>query len=164
MDEHGQTTGAVGGAVMALHASEKAMIEQLRDHGLRATGQRLAVLRCLRENPTHPSAEEIYARLRPKHPTLSLSTVYKTLQTLAEVGVLDTIDAGDARQRFDGNPAPHHHAVCSRCRRVRDVPMEKSELPPPVDQLVPGFDVEQVKVYFSGVCEECERDESDSKM
>jgi len=102
-------------------ASKQELINQLRGCGLRATGQRLAVLTALRADRSHPSAEDIHAKLSAVHPTLSLSTVYKTLGVLAEAGILYTIDAGTGKQRFEGQLKPHHHAVCRRCGRVIDV-------------------------------------------
>jgi len=135
--------------------AEKDIIEQLRRCGLRATGQRLAILRALREDTSHPSAEEIFRRLSGSFPTLSLSTVYKTLQTLAAMGVLTTIDNGTGKQRFEGQPDPHHHAVCNYCGRVIDIDFSLFPIPTPRDKMIPGFTVQSVKVYFNGVCRDC---------
>jgi len=135
--------------------TETQLIDQLRQCGLRATGQRLAILRALRQDRTHPSAEEVYDCLKRSYPTLSLSTVCKTLQTLAEMDVLQTIDTGTGRQRFEGNPEAHHHAVCTRCGRVLDVAFSKFPVELPDGRIDPSFDVLGLKVYFTGRCHKC---------
>lgn len=131
---------------------EETLIEQLRGCGLRVTGQRLAILRVLRTDRDHPSAEDVYNRLKPSFPTLSLSTVYKTLQKLAQIGVIQTIDVGAGRQRFDGQDVRHHHAVCICCGKVFDVDFKAFPVDQPAKDIVPGFTVREVKVYFSGLC------------
>ena len=131
------------------------LIDQLRRCGLRATSQRLTILKALRADRTHPSAEELFERLRPHHATLSLSTVYKTLQTLAQKGVLQTIDSGPGRQRFEGSPAPHHHAVCTYCGRVFDVEFSRFPIEPPKRSVHPDIYVQGLKVCFTGLCRFC---------
>jgi Fur family peroxide stress response transcriptional regulator len=134
---------------------EQELIDRFRRCGLRATGQRLAILRMLRTDRSHPSAEQIYLRMKSQHPTLSLSTVYKTLQTLAQMNVLQTIDSGTGKQRFDGQPIAHHHAVCNFCGQISDVAFEKFPYDLPSEDIVPEFFVHKVKVYFSGRCWAC---------
>jgi len=134
---------------------DKKLIKQLRDRGLRATAQRLAIIDALREDKTHPSAEQLYEKLKSQHPTISLSTVYKTLQVLVEFGILQTIDTGCGRQRFDGDASPHHHAVCRRCHRVFDIPAEACPIPLANRDLLPNFHIESAQLYFSGLCQKC---------
>ena len=136
-------------------STERQLIDELRRCGLRATGQRLAILRAIRENRLHPSAEELMDQLKESQPTLSLSTVYKNLQTLAEAGVLQTVDTGTGKQRFEGRPEPHHHAVCTRCQRVYDVDFAKFPVQVPQLDLDPHFKIQAVKVCFSGKCHHC---------
>jgi Fe2+ or Zn2+ uptake regulation protein len=137
--------------------TDAALIDELRQHGLRATGQRLAILRALREDRTHPSAEELFDKLKSRYATLSLSTVYKSLQTLAERGVVQTIDGGTGRQRFEGQPKPHHHAVCVVCGRVIDIPYDAYPIGPHPRHVHAEFVVHNVKVYFTGRCQTCVR-------
>lgn len=94
--------------------------------------------------------------MKPTHPTLSLSTVYKTLQTLAQRRVVQTIECGTGKQRFDGQPGPHHHAVCCHCGRIVDVEFQKLPVSLPKGRFVPDFTIESVKVYFAGICEKCQ--------
>lgn len=135
--------------------NEFTLIDQLRKCRLRATGQRLAVMQSLVESQSHLSAEDIYLRLKETHPTLSLSTVYKTLQVMAEMGAVVTIETGTGSLKFDGNPSPHHHAVCNKCGKVHDVDFSKYPIDTTVRDVLPGFNVQSIKVYFNGTCAEC---------
>src|SRR5262245_46861810 len=95
--------------------------EALKRRGLRVTPQRLGILRALRELANHPSAEEVFRSVRSDFPSLSLTTVYRTLETLAEHGEIELVHVGGARARFDHRTDPHHHAACTRCGRLEDV-------------------------------------------
>jgi len=145
---------------MQQKTEEDALIGQLRKCRLRATGQRLAIMRTLMESRSHLSAEEVYQQLKPSHPTLSLSTVYKTLQVMAEMGVIVTIETGMGSQRFDGQTTPHHHAICGKCGRIYDVDFEKCPVEMDSADVVPGFNVQSIKVYFVGTCDCCETEQS----
>lgn len=140
---------------MQAHGQERKLIEQLRKGGLRATNQRLAIMQLLRESRSHPSAEDIFRRLKRSHPTLSLSTVYKTLQVMADMGALLTIECGTGSQRFDGQTHPHHHAVCGKCGKIHDVEFDKYPIEPASKETLPGFTVHGIKVIFRGLCHGC---------
>lgn len=92
-----------------------------RTAGLAVTPQRLAIFRHLAATDRHPSAEELHAAVRREMPTLSLATVYKTLNTLAGIGALRPVSRLGARGRWDANLRPHHHLVCTVCDAVVDV-------------------------------------------
>jgi Fur family transcriptional regulator, peroxide stress response regulator len=142
---------------MPISGQEHKLIEQLRKCRLRATGQRLAIMHVLMESRSHPSAEDIYHRLKKSHPTLSLSTVYKTLQVMANMGALVTIETGTSCQRFDGQMHPHHHAVCDKCGKVHDVDFDRHPIELNTKHILPGFNVQGVKVVFTGLCHNCDR-------
>ncbi len=131
-----------------------AYTEQLRRAGLRASAQRIAVLKLLEGSTAHPSAEEIYRTLLPAFPSLSLTTVYNTVHTLVESGLLRTVEIDAANLRFDSAAhAPHGHFRCRRCGRIFDV-----ALPQGADvsgAVPPGFNVDTLDVYFKGVCSDC---------
>ena len=96
-------------------------VARCRTTGLVLTPQRLAVFRHLAAAPGHPSAEELYAAVRRELPTLSLATVYKTLERLASVGVVRRVSRAGARSRWDAGLESHHHLVCIECGDVSDV-------------------------------------------
>src|SRR5207245_10614711 len=99
----------------------QAFVAQCRAAGLAVTPQRLAIFRHLAATENHPSAEELHATVRRELPTLSLATVYKTLDTLATVGAVRPVSRLGARGRWDANGTSHHCAVCTVCGGVIDV-------------------------------------------
>jgi Fur family peroxide stress response transcriptional regulator len=90
----------------------------LRDAGLRATPQRLAIVREVLER-NHPTAAEVFDAVRVQFPTTGLATVYATLNTMREHGLLSVLPVADAL-RFDANVAPHANLICNRCGRIVD--------------------------------------------
>src|SRR5437762_2726968 len=97
-------------------------VARCRAAGLALTPQRLAVFRHLADvSPGHPSADELHAAVRRELPTLSLATVYKTLDTLARIGAVRQVSRTGARSRWDAGLESHHHLVCIECGRVSDV-------------------------------------------
>lgn len=127
---------------------------QLKHHRRRLTPQRALICRLLEGNELHPSAEALHRRGLVEMPTLSLRTVYAILHELAAIGAVQALDLGTGSTRYDPNPRPHHHAVCARCGRVRDVLMDAPEVALPRDQQQ-GFRVRSVDLIFRGVCQEC---------
>src|SRR5262245_55173095 len=121
------------------------MHARLRASGLKLTPQRMAIVRELCADPTHPTAQELYERLRPALPTMSFATVYNTLDALASAGLCAALSLAPGPARFDPNMGDHHHAVCDRCGQVRDVPHvagRHDDDPLDVDQAIaPGFAV-----------------------
>ena len=138
-------------------ASAAAMLARLRESGLKLTPQRMAIVRELCADPTHPTAQELYERLRPALPTMSFATVYNTLDALAAAGLCGALSLSPGASRFDPNMFPHHHAVCDRCGMVRDVPRHDGEgaLAGPAAPQAPGFEVRAVEWIYRGVCAEC---------
>ena len=96
------------------------LAEKLRSHRLKVTPQRLAILTVLTQTTKHPDAENIYQTLRETHPSISLATVYKTLDTLKNAGLILELNAGEDSFRYDANTQPHVHLVCAKCRQVFD--------------------------------------------
>ena len=92
--------------------------EQFKAKGVPLTHQRLAVYEELSGRHDHPSAESLYASLKKAYPSLSLATVYKTLQTLHEMGMVSRVDSPTAQARYDAIVETHHHAVCTSCGRI----------------------------------------------
>src|SRR5271156_1698830 len=95
--------------------------ERCRKGGLAVTPQRLAIIRVLLASDEHPRADVIYDQVRNQHPPISLATVHRTLETLCEIGEARKVTMLHDSARYDGNLAPHHHVVCVKCRRVRDI-------------------------------------------
>jgi Fe2+ or Zn2+ uptake regulation protein len=131
------------------------LTELFRAQGLRVTPQRQAIFRLLAGNDRHPTVESLYASVRDDMPTISLKTVYQTVNDLAAMGEVELLDLGTGSSRVDPNvEQPHQHLICTRCGRVRDVLL--SERPPVVPpRFRDRFTVESVEVNFRGVCDDC---------
>ena len=141
------------------------MIAALRASGLKLTPQRMAVVRELAADPTHPTAQELFERLRPALPTMSFATVYNTLDALAGAGLCAALALAPGAARFDPNMRAHHHAVCDRCGAVRDVACEDDvgealAVPPSATEGAAhdGFEVRAVELIYRGLCAVCARD------
>lgn len=132
-----------------------------RDRKVPLTHQRLAVYEELAGRHDHPSAETLYASLKAQYPSLSLATVYKTLQTLHKMGMVARVDSPAAQARYDAIVAVHHHAVCASCGGIEDVfDARLDALPSPP---TPGFRVAGHSVHFHGLCAACAKAAPDRK-
>lgn len=130
--------------------------EVLRNNGYKVTPQRLAVYEAIDHNMTHPNAEAIYKKLQPKYPSMSLATVYKTMEIFAKIGVVQVLQCEEDAHRYDYNTSPHAHIRCVRCNRVMDVNVDQKTLAAnAADQT--GFKVDSVNVSFTGLCKDCQK-------
>ncbi len=130
------------------------LTELFRTRGLKVTPQRQAIFRILHGAETHPTAESVYAAVTSEMPTVSLRTVYQTLNDLAEMGELAQLDLGTGSSRFDPNLDEHHHLVCNGCGRIVDVDADTSGLRVAARQRH-GFDIDTTEVVFRGMCPDC---------
>ena len=104
-------------------------------------------------NTSHPSASDVYNALHEQFPSMSLATVYNTMETLKQQGnVIElSIDAG--KKRFDPNPEPHHHLICVKCRAIVDIFIDfQLELN---EKETKGFEIIGNHVDFYGICSTC---------
>ncbi|MHB0913547.1 MAG: Fur family transcriptional regulator [Armatimonadota bacterium] len=117
------------------------------------TRQRRVVLEELRKSKAHPTADEVYARVRRRLLKISLGTVYRNLEVLSGLGAIQTLDLGGARH-YDGNPEAHCHVRCSGCGRVADLPES------PIVPLAGGggYDITGYRLTFTGYCPSCKNE------
>jgi Fur family peroxide stress response transcriptional regulator len=101
--------------------SDALIIETLRKNGYKATTQRIAICRFALHSRDHPTAQRIYSEVRKVHPTVSLATVYKTLQILTEHGLIQELDFPQSQARFDSYVRPHINLVCLQCGNIQDL-------------------------------------------
>jgi Fe2+ or Zn2+ uptake regulation protein len=132
------------------------LAERLREAGLRVTGPRLAILGILERDATHPSAVRLFEYLRKTHPSLSLSTVYKTLEAFMVTGLCRRVGGDGSRLRVDGMTERHAHAACERCGEIFDVDCELHRLPPAPRELPGGHSVTGVRLEYDVVCARCQ--------
>jgi Fur family peroxide stress response transcriptional regulator len=133
--------------------SDDALAARCRAAGLRATSQRLAVWRALMSTTTHPSPEGVFRAVREQMPSVSLATIYKTLDSLEAAGLIEQVSQLSETKRYDGNLAPHHHLVCRVCKAVID--HDDPALDVTLPNALPGFLAEAVRVEVVGVCATC---------
>ena len=100
--------------------SDVSIIETLRKKGYKATTQRIAICRFVLHSREHPSAQRIYDEVKKVHPTVSLATVYKTLQILRKQGLIQELDLSESKARFDSYVEPHVNLVCLQCGKIQD--------------------------------------------
>lgn len=131
------------------------MLAELTAGGLKLTPQRVAIVRELAGDTSHPTAQELYERLLPGMPTMSFATVYNTLDALAARGLCTARALSPGPTRFDPNVAPHHHAVCDRCGSVVDVAASEGAQRSGSPASIGGFAVRAVETIFRGVCAAC---------
>lgn len=135
--------------------------KELQAKGYKLTPQREATLKVLIEREEdHLSAEEVFFLVKEKAPEIGLATVYRTLELLCELKVVDKINFGDGVSRYDlrkeGVDHFHHHLVCMECGSVEEI---IEDLLGDVEKIVEtdwGFQVEDHRLTFHGVCKQCQ--------
>jgi Fur family peroxide stress response transcriptional regulator len=137
------------------NAFQSRFVSDCRARGVRVTAQRLAVFEALSRDDTHPSADSLYEELRETMPSLSLSTVYRILESLEKEGLIRRVSAADGIARYEGNLAPHQHLICRRCGRVTDhVDKSLSQLRL-AGTIIDGFMAEALDIRIVGTCSKC---------
>ena len=128
------------------------IIDRLKKKGVVLTPQRLAVAKFLDGNFTYPSVDEIYTKLKKIYPTISLATIYNSLEALKAAGEIQELTIRRDKVCFDPDPRPHHHFYCNNCERVLDINICCSTLE---KGYVFGNKIEEVQAYFYGTCKDC---------
>ncbi|UCD91394.1 MAG: transcriptional repressor [Desulfobacterales bacterium] len=119
------------------------------------TQQRKTILDVLKKTKTHPSADEIYEIVKQKLPRISLGTVYRNLEVLSELGMIQVLELSGSLKRFDWDPNKHYHIRCIRCDRVENAPIA------PMRQLENDlyestvFEIVGHNLEFTGLCPRC---------
>ncbi len=141
------------------------LLDALKTAGYRLTPQRKAICRLLVEGNNHPSAQMIYEQLRPEYETLSLATVYNTLEALIRLGVVNLLgEIGDSdAARYDANIRPHINLACINCHQIIDIPSQTvHELVREVEENS-GFKLVGARVLYYGLCPQCQTSQTPSK-
>lgn len=123
---------------------------------VRYSKKREAILAAIQGTSCHPSAEWIYQRLKPRHPDLSLGTVYRNLSFFLEHGLVQSVGVVQGQERFDGVLTPHGHFICNCCGSVLDLP--EISLDRNLGQAVSrqyGLTVQRHELTFYGLCSSC---------
>jgi Fur family peroxide stress response transcriptional regulator len=126
-----------------------------RRRGLRLTPQRLEIFRALADAVDHPTAEQLHQRLNRKMPTLSLDTVYRTLGTLVQQGLVNKVETVESQARYEVQAGHHHHVICHKCREIIDFEwplIDNFELPEKVQS---WGEINRKSVTIYGICRKC---------
>jgi Fur family peroxide stress response transcriptional regulator len=132
------------------------VIKRFRQTGLKITPQRLSIFKLLQDNDSHPSAEGIYSEILKIHPSISFTTVYKTLQTLRDLGEIQELTINPERAHYDPCTREHVHTFCRSCKKIEDV-MDSPENPLLLE-LPNGsedFEVHNIQIHAVGLCRAC---------
>jgi len=131
----------------------------LRIPGLRVTNQRALILEVIRKGQGHLDADEIYRRAREKKPRLSLSTVYRTLQTLKKLGLVEELHFDDEHHHYEVKPpTEHHHLVCLGCGRVIEFKYPLTRLMKRDIAKARDFEITGSEVKITGYCSQCRQE------
>jgi Fur family ferric uptake transcriptional regulator/Fur family peroxide stress response transcriptional regulator len=131
-------------------------VKTLKDHSIKITSQRLEILKYLDEHHTHPNVEEIYSELKKKHPSLSRTTVYNSLEILKNNKIIQSLTISGSELRYDIEESLHHHFLCKKCGAILDISITCPNMDRTLDG---GHRVEEVQGYFKGICKNCQRTE-----
>ena len=127
--------------------------------GLKSTRQRDIILECFLSSERHMSIEELYLKLRTRHPGIGYATVYRTLKLFAEAGIANEIQFGDGQTRYEHvNEGEHHdHLVCTRCGAITEFENESIEKLQAEVADSQGFLIETHKMELYGLCAKCRK-------
>jgi Fur family peroxide stress response transcriptional regulator len=129
--------------------------DKCKENGLSMTPQRLAIYKALIESTDHPSAESIFNQIRTSFPDVALDTIYRTLSTFSEIGIIHLVEGYGEVKRYDPNTEPHHHFRCTRCNKIVDLHADsfgRLKIPPKIEK---KYNVSGIKVVLEGACDRC---------
>ena len=132
------------------------VIARLKQHGHRMTPQRMAVLKILFTNRKHLSAEQIYDCVKEDYPMTSLATIYKTLTVLKEIGEVSEHRFSDDTNRYEGNPRPHPHLICVKCKKILEIDVDVLRALPMEKVRETGYKIMSHRFDLFGLCPQCQ--------
>jgi Fur family peroxide stress response transcriptional regulator len=135
----------------------RAFEDRCREAGFQLTVQRRVILEAMLLRDDHPTAEQIYDTIQAWVPEISRGTVYRTLESLVQLGAIRRAHHLGPAARFDSNVDQHHHLVCVRCNRVIDFEDARLDNLPLPDRRRTGFRIKDYSIHFTGLCADCEK-------
>ncbi len=137
--------------------------ETMSRGGFRFTRQRKEIYDALRGVDSHPTAVDVFMRVKDRVPSISLATVYSCLETLTRVGLVRQVNLERAPSRFCLNKKEHGHFFCTSCNTVLDVPLANHAHPEKTWQLPAGCVVSHHELNLRGLCPACAKTQHKSK-
>jgi len=140
---------------MMIQEKVNKFIGRSKELGIKVTPQRIAIYKELASTDQHPSTETIYKKIKDYYPNISLTTVYRTLETFEKLGLISVVNVLYNAARYDANLDPHHHIVCTECKKVEDVYDESLNNLDISNKTLGDYQVEGYSLLLSGVCTSC---------
>lgn len=125
------------------------------EKGLKVTPQRVIIYEELSKATDHPSAEAIYKRVKKILPNISFDTVYRTLLSFTDLGIINLVEGYGEKKRFEPNTYNHHHCRCVKCHKIIDFCNEAYNSIQVPDELSKQFQVLNKRVILEGICAKC---------
>jgi len=133
----------------------EAIRQQFDSNGVKFTPQRYSVMAFLMENPSHPTAADIFEAVNRLDPRSSRATVYRNLRDLVDAGLVREVAVEGRSARFDLIGVPHHHFICDRCGEVENIPW--FDVPRPPSSAVGKRRIRECELILRGLCANCTR-------
>jgi len=136
--------------------SSRGIVDKLKNLGYRLTPQRLMIASAIENSHDHISAEEIYSQVVAKYPNVNISTIYRTMELLEQLGLVTETDLGGGRVRYHpADKGHHHHLICQECGAVID--LDEATLSPLRDALLRQYDftADLRHLGIFGRCKKC---------
>jgi Fur family peroxide stress response transcriptional regulator len=131
------------------------LIAALKERNFRLTPQRVELVRLIATSEGHPSAAQLFTKIKTQFPTMSHATVYKTLALLKEMNQVLEIDLRDD-SHYDGNrPGPHAHLICMKCNKIVDGEMDLDTSTIKKLEETSGYQIVRPQIVFYGLCPDC---------
>ena len=131
------------------------LYKKCKEHGLRMTPQRSIIYEELSKSKDHPTADNLYKRVRKHLPNISFDTVFRTLMSLSELGIVNVVEGYGEMKRFEPDMENHHHARCIKCHKIIDFKNEAYNSLAVPQELQQRFKVLNKRVVLEGICEDC---------
>jgi len=134
------------------------LTDTLKQSGVRITPQRLAIYKLLVESEAHPTASVIYEQIRTQFPSISLMTVYNTLETLVHLGLVNSLGSiGDDNVHYDGNTSSHINLACITCHKIVDINLPENKSQENRVSVASGFQLIGARMMYYGFCPDCQK-------
>ncbi len=131
--------------------------QKCRKNKISLTPQRVEIYTVLSKSHDHPSAEDIYERVKKTFPDISVYTVYRTLTTFSDIGLIDVVEGYGQPKRYDIDTNTHHHFRCKSCNTIIDFQDRNYAKLKAPQKIQKKYHVTNIKVVVEGLCDKCEK-------